>query len=136
MAALSDAWFSVPPAVVLVLADAQVPSWDHAPWYALALVAQLGGDALITMGRARLALGIPAAAIRHELALVYRVDALLAPVGLLAAFGAADAPYAVLLVLPLVALLRAVRPRARGADRPARSSSRRPTAAPRCCSAT
>ena len=40
----------------------------------------------------------------HELALISRVDALLAPVGLLAAFGAADQPYAVLLVLPLVAL--------------------------------
>jgi putative nucleotidyltransferase with HDIG domain len=42
--------------------------------------------------------------MRHELALVYRVDALLAPVGLLAAFGAASEPYAVVLVLPLVAL--------------------------------
>jgi putative nucleotidyltransferase with HDIG domain len=104
LAALSDAWFSVLPAVVLVLAGAQEPSWEHAPWYAVALLAQLGGDALITLGRARLALGIPAAAIRHELALVYRVDVLLAPVGLLAAFGAADAPYAVVLVLPLVAL--------------------------------
>jgi len=42
--------------------------------------------------------------MRHELALVYRVDALLAPVGLLAAFAAAERPYAALLVLPLVAL--------------------------------
>jgi putative nucleotidyltransferase with HDIG domain len=104
LAALSDAWFSVPPALVLVLADAQVPAWDHAPWYAVALLAQLGGDAVFVMGRARLALGIPAAAIRHELLLVYRVDLLLAPVGLLAAFGAAGAPYAVVLLLPLVAL--------------------------------
>src|SRR5688500_18716110 len=43
LAALSDAWFSVPPALVLVLADAQVPSWEDAPWYAVALAAQLGG---------------------------------------------------------------------------------------------
>jgi putative nucleotidyltransferase with HDIG domain len=104
VAALSDAWFSVPPAFVLVLAGAQTPSWDVAPWYAAALVAQLAGDAVITMARARLALGVRPRELRPELALIYRVDLLLAPVGLLAAFGAADQPYAALLVLPLVAL--------------------------------
>jgi putative nucleotidyltransferase with HDIG domain len=104
---LADAWFSVAPALVLVLAGAQTPDWGDAPWYAAALVAQLAGDAVITTTRARLALGVRPGAMRHELALVYRVDALLAPVGLLTAFGAADAPYAVLLVLPLVALFAA-----------------------------
>jgi putative nucleotidyltransferase with HDIG domain len=102
--ALSDASFSLLPALVLVLAGAQVPHWDDAPWYAVALAAQLGGDAALSMARARLALGVRPREIRHELGLVYRVDALLAPVGLLAAFAAADAPYAVLLVLPLVVL--------------------------------
>ena len=104
LSALADAWFSVGPALVLVLAGAQTPSWDAAPWYVAALAAQLAGDAVITMLRARLALGVRPAAMVHDLALVYRVDALLAPVGLLAAFGAAGQPYAVLLVLPLVAL--------------------------------
>ena len=47
--------------------------------------------------------------IAPELRLVYRVDALLAPVGLLAAFGAADQPYAVMLLLPLVALFEVLR---------------------------
>ena len=57
------------------------------------------------MARARLAFGVrPGGDASTSCALVYRVDALLAPVGLLAAFGAADQPYAVLLVLPLVAL--------------------------------
>jgi putative nucleotidyltransferase with HDIG domain len=112
--ALADAWFAVPPALVLVLAGAQTPAWEDAPWYALALGAQLAGDALITMARARLALGVRPGAMRHELALVYRVDVLLAPVGLLAAFGAAEAPYAVVLVLPLVALF-ALFARERGA---------------------
>lgn len=102
--ALCDAWFSVPPVLVLVLAGAQVPAWENAPWYAVALAAQLGGDAALLTLRTRLALGVRPQAFRHELGLVYRVDALLAPVGLLAAFAAADAPYAVLLVLPLVAL--------------------------------
>jgi putative nucleotidyltransferase with HDIG domain len=105
--ALSDAWFSVAPALVLVLAGAQTPDWDDAPWYAAALVAQLAGDALLSTARARLALGVRPAAMRHELALVYRVDALLAPIGLLTAFGAAQQPYAALLVLPLVALFAA-----------------------------
>jgi len=103
-AALADAWFAVVPALVLVLAGAQLPAWGLAPWYALALVMQLASDALFTVARARLALGVRPILMRHELALVYRVDVLLAPVGLLAAFGAADQPYAALLVLPLVAL--------------------------------
>jgi hypothetical protein len=42
---LADAWFSVAPALVLVLAGAQTPDWGDAPWYAAALVAQLAGDA-------------------------------------------------------------------------------------------
>ena len=103
-AALADAWYAVAPALVLVLAGAQTPAWEHAPWYLLALTMQLTGDALFTVARARLALGVRPIVMRHELALVYRVDVLLAPVGLLAAFGAAEQPYAALLVLPLVAL--------------------------------
>ena len=103
-ATLADAWFSVAPALVLVLAGAQTPEWEHAPFFALALIAQLAGDALIAVARSWLSLGVRPVVMRHELALVYRVDALLAPVGLLAAFGAAAQPYAALLVLPLVAL--------------------------------
>ena len=103
-AALADAWYAVAPALVLVLAGAQTPAWEHAPWYLLALTMQLTGDALITVARARLSLGVRPIVMRHELALVYRVDVLLAPIGLLAAFGAAEQPYAALLVLPLVAL--------------------------------
>ncbi len=103
-ATLADAWFSVAPALVLVLAGAQLPAWEQAPFFVIALVVQLAGDALIAIVRARLSLGVQPVVMRHELALVYRVDVLLAPVGLLAAFGAAEQPYAALLVLPLVAL--------------------------------
>jgi putative nucleotidyltransferase with HDIG domain len=118
VAALGDAWFSVAPAVVVVLAGAQVPEWKHAPWYVLAFAAQIAGDAVITMARAWLALRVRPAAMRHELALIYRFDALLAPVGLLAAFGAADQPYAALLVLPLVVLFAVfAREREAGIDR-------------------
>jgi HD-GYP domain-containing protein (c-di-GMP phosphodiesterase class II) len=103
-ATLADALFSVAPAFVLVVAGAQTPEWAHAPVYVLALAVQFAIDALLATLRARLSLGVRPRELRHELAIVYRVDVLLAPVGLLAAFGAADEPYAALLVLPLVAL--------------------------------
>ena len=135
--ALADAWFSVGPALVLVLAGAQTPAWDDAPWY----VARARGAARRrrrdhdgARAGSRSASALPPWC--HDLALVYRVDALLAPVGLLAAFGAAVA-----------ALRRAPRaPAGRRSSRcspasarrasTARWSSRRPTAARRCCSAT
>jgi putative nucleotidyltransferase with HDIG domain len=103
-ATLADASFSVAPALVLVLSGAQTPAWEHAPFFLIALVVQLAGDALIAIARARLSLGVRPVVMRHELALVYRLDVLLAPIGLLAAFGAAEQPFAALLVLPLVAL--------------------------------
>jgi len=103
-ATLADAWFSVAPALVLVLAGTQTPAWEHAPWFLAALVVQVACDAAIAITRARLSLGVRPVVMRHEVALIYRVDVLLAPIGLLAAFGAADQPYAALLVLPLVAL--------------------------------
>jgi HD-GYP domain-containing protein (c-di-GMP phosphodiesterase class II) len=105
--ATTDAWYSLGPALVLVLADAQEPEWRHWPVYLLALCVQLLLDTVITAGRAGLAYGIPPREMLRELALVHRVDVLLAPIGLLAAFAAAAAPHpaTALLVLPLVGLL-------------------------------
>ncbi len=103
--ATTDAWYSLGPAVVLILADAQVPEWRHWPVYLVALAVQLGLDALVAAGRAGLAYGISPREMVGELALVHRVDALLAPIGLLAAFAAAERPGTALLVLPLVGLL-------------------------------
>jgi len=100
----ANAWFAIAPALVLVVGDAQLPSWDHVGWYALALAAQLSVDAVLTALRARLALGLRPREIASDMLLAYRVDALLFPVGLLAAVGAASQPWAVLLVLPIVAL--------------------------------
>ncbi len=100
----ANAWFSVWPALVLVLAGAQLPEWSAAPWFAVALAAQLGGELAMTVARLKVTLGLPPRDVLPELILTTRVDALLAPVGLLAAFGAAEEPYAVVLVLPLVVL--------------------------------
>ena len=103
--ATSDAWYSLGPALVLVLAGAQEPEWRHWPAYVLALVAQLLLDAVVTAGRTGLAYGMSPRETLRELVLVHRVDALLSPIGLLAAFAAASRPGTALLVLPLVGLL-------------------------------
>jgi putative nucleotidyltransferase with HDIG domain len=97
--AVADAWYSLAPATVLVVAHAQLPAWEHSPAYAAAFVAQLAVDAALTLAWLRSVVAL------REVVVVWRVDALLAPIGLLAAVAAADAPYAALLVLPLVSLL-------------------------------
>jgi HD-GYP domain-containing protein (c-di-GMP phosphodiesterase class II) len=103
--AVGDAWFSVGPALVLILLGAQHAQWDHLWVYALALAAMLLCDGLATLVRARVLHGTPPKALIDDLRIVYRVDVLLFPVGLLAAFAAAGAPAAALLVLPLAYLL-------------------------------
>jgi HD-GYP domain-containing protein (c-di-GMP phosphodiesterase class II) len=103
--AVGDAWFSVGPALVLIAFGMAHPSLDQWWVYALALVAMLLCDGVVTIGRARLIYGTPARAVLRDVRMVYRVDALLFPIGLLAALAAADAPAASLLVLPLAYLL-------------------------------
>jgi putative nucleotidyltransferase with HDIG domain len=100
---VADAWFAVGPAATLVLLGAQTPDWGDAPAYVAALAAQFACDGVVTILRTRRD-GARPAEVLVELRQGYRFDALLAPVGLLAAFGAVGAPYAVLLVLPLVVL--------------------------------
>ena len=101
---VADACFALAPALVLVLADAQTPDWSDWPIYVAAFAAQLALDAAVTVARVWTCLGERPRSVLSELRMAHRVDAMLAPVGLLAAFGAADQPYAVLLVLPLVRL--------------------------------
>jgi putative nucleotidyltransferase with HDIG domain len=101
-----DSTFALAPAVVIVAFGAQLPTWAHLPVYALAFGAQLGGDALLYGVRGRITYGLRLRETIAELRLGARVDALLTPVGLLAAFGAADAPGGALLVLALLPLLR------------------------------
>jgi HD-GYP domain-containing protein (c-di-GMP phosphodiesterase class II) len=103
--AVGDAWFSLGPALLLVLAGAQTPGWGHVPVFVAALVAQLVFDGAAIVTRVRLAQGVPVRAVLRDLQLVWRVDLLLAPIGLLAAVAAVDEPAAALLVLSLVYLL-------------------------------
>jgi HD-GYP domain-containing protein (c-di-GMP phosphodiesterase class II) len=102
---ITDAWFALAPAAVLCALGAQRPGWEHWPAYAAALIAQFAFDGVITSVWARVCLGVRVADTVRDLALTYRVDLLLAPLGLLAAIAAAPVPAAALLVLTPVVLL-------------------------------
>jgi HD-GYP domain-containing protein (c-di-GMP phosphodiesterase class II) len=101
-----DAWHALGPAAVLVAAGAVDPAWVDWPWYLLALSAQFALDLAVYAARARLALDIPGRDQLRVLSWVWIVDALLAPIGLLAAFATIAHPYAFVLVLPLALLLQ------------------------------
>ncbi len=103
--AFGDSWYSVGPAVIISLAGAEVPQWGDWPVYLAALCSQLGTDAAISVLRARFGLRVPILSQLSELRSVYLVDALLAPIGLLAGFASQEQSFAFLLVLPLAALL-------------------------------
>ncbi len=102
---VSDAFFAVGPALVLVLFDAQTPDWTHLPAYAAALVAQLVFEGAYFALRLRVDPGVPFRETLAEMRLSRRVDCFLFAIGLLAAIAAVDAPAGALLVLALVPLL-------------------------------
>jgi diguanylate cyclase (GGDEF)-like protein len=108
LTAVADAWHVLGGALVFVLASepaAQLSSW---PWLAAALAAQCAVDMVAASTREWLGRGIPPADVARVILLVYRVDLCLTPIGLAVAIAARDAPYAVLLGLPLLALLAAL----------------------------
>jgi HD-GYP domain-containing protein (c-di-GMP phosphodiesterase class II) len=104
--AFGDCWHSVGPALVLVLAGAQVFSWDRWPIYLLALLAQFAFDFSVTAFRGRFADGISPASLAAMVAPVYALDTALAPIGLLTAFAAVQFGAGLcLLVVPLTVVL-------------------------------
>ena len=103
--ALGDSWYAVGPALVIVLGDAQVASLGDWPVYLGALLAQFGCDFAANAARERFELGVPPRDQLGDAGWIYAVDALLSPIGLLAALAEPDYGYVFLLVLPLVALL-------------------------------
>ncbi|HKG35899.1 MAG TPA: HD-GYP domain-containing protein [Solirubrobacterales bacterium] len=102
--AFGDSWFALGPAVVLIAAGSPHPiggAWVLIP----ALLAQFLGESSATAVREHLHGG---AGWREQLAealWIYRVDALLTPIGLALAIAADQEPAALALVLPLLALL-------------------------------
>ena len=103
--ALGDAIHALGPAAVLAFAVDGGPRPADWPWYVLALLAMVACDALAGFGRAWAAHGIRPPLQARALGGVYRLDVLLAPVGLLAAFASEESHYAFLLGAPLVWLL-------------------------------
>ena len=102
---LSTCWHAIGPAFVLAMWGTRQPSWDDLPLYAIALLAQFGFDLASSVLRESLGFGIAPRAVLSFLRPVFLVDALLAPVGLTAAFVIADEPLALLGILPLAVLL-------------------------------
>jgi serine phosphatase RsbU (regulator of sigma subunit) len=102
--AMADSWYSLGPAAVVA---AYAPS---EAWYVfvLALVAQFATDFLATSAREGLGAGIPAARLAPVMGLIYTVDALLTPVGVLVVLASKGHPAAFLLVLGPAALLAAL----------------------------
>ncbi len=101
-----DCWHAVGPALVLVVAGAQVFSWASWPIYVGALAAQFAFDFAASAARAWLIDGAPPSAVLRMIAPVYALDAALAPVGLLAAVVALEVgPGVCLLVIPLAGVL-------------------------------
>ena len=103
---LVGAWHVVGAVCVLALAGDQPLAWSRWPVYLGALAAQFGVEfGSIAVGE-WIAQGTSPRELLPHLTRVQAVDAMLAPVGLAFAFACRDEPYALLLVLPLVALLR------------------------------
>jgi putative nucleotidyltransferase with HDIG domain len=102
---LGDAWFSLGPAAVFVAAGIGAPDLADWPLYVLALASQFACDLARSVIGERLAHGVRPGLVLTGLGEVWLVDALLSPIGLLAAFASTVQPHAYLLVLPLGALL-------------------------------
>ena len=79
-----DCWHAVGPALVLIVAGAQVFSWDDWPIYVVALLAQFGFDYAATSLRAGLIDGTSPRESLRLMAPVYGLDGALAPIGLFA----------------------------------------------------
>jgi HD-GYP domain-containing protein (c-di-GMP phosphodiesterase class II) len=102
---LGSSWHAVGPALVFLLAGEPDPSPANWPIFLAALAAQFAFDFASSTARERLAVGVPPHLLVRPLAWVFLVDALLAPVGLLAAIAGQEAQLSFLLALPLVGLL-------------------------------
>jgi HD-GYP domain-containing protein (c-di-GMP phosphodiesterase class II) len=105
LAAIGDSWHAVGPVAVLAAAGVTEPHLGDWPVLLAALAAQVVTDNVVASLRDWAGLGVSLKVQPQLFGWVTLVDILLSPVGLLAAMAAVDEPYAVLLVLPLAALL-------------------------------
>ena len=104
--AVGNAWFAIGPAAVFVLTGVDGFAWSDWPIFVVALLSQFAADTVAGATREWLVLGVQPRLQLRMTGLVFLVDVLLTPVGMMAAIAAQDHPYAFLLVLPLAGLLR------------------------------
>ena len=105
VAVAGNAWFALGPAVIFVLGDVSDPGLADWPLYLLALAAQFAGDLCSATLRELIAHGVAPKLQLGAVREVWLVDALLSPIGLLAALASTVEHHAYLLVMPLGALL-------------------------------
>jgi HD-GYP domain-containing protein (c-di-GMP phosphodiesterase class II) len=105
LSALADAWHAVGPVAVLAAAGTAEPALAEWPVLTAALAAQVLVDNGVATIREWAGHGISPKLQPDLFGWVTLVDLLLAPVGLIVAIAALAEPYAVVLVLPLAALL-------------------------------
>jgi putative nucleotidyltransferase with HDIG domain len=102
---IADCWHTLGPVLVLALAGGPEPALAEWPVFLLALGAQFAFDVAVNTPREWLELGVKPREQLESAGWTFGIDALLSPIGLLAAAMAAGDDYAFLLVLPLVALI-------------------------------
>src|SRR5581483_5359924 len=81
---VTSSWFAVGPALVFLLAGVRSPRWDEWPLYLAALASQFVFDFAGAAVRERLVFRVSLRSLLGVMGWVYVVDAVLAPVGLLA----------------------------------------------------
>jgi hypothetical protein len=102
---LGSSWYAIGPGVVLMAAGAGPPSWSRLPVYLAAFTAQFGFDTASTTISDAVALGVRPSLSLRTIGWVYAIDAMLAPVGLAFAMVAYRHAAAVLVTMPLVAVI-------------------------------
>jgi HD-GYP domain-containing protein (c-di-GMP phosphodiesterase class II) len=104
LARVGDSFYSLGPALVLVVFGGQVFSWSNWPLFLLAFLAQIVFDAGAGLTRSWFAEHVHP---RDQLPMLwlYATDGCLSCIGLLAAAAAVEQGWVVLLTLPLIALL-------------------------------
>jgi HD-GYP domain-containing protein (c-di-GMP phosphodiesterase class II) len=102
---VASCWHAVGAALVIALAGEPEAAWAVWPVLLAAVLAEFAFDFFGSAARAWFAFGIPPTAHVRLMAWVYGVDLALTPIALLTAIVAEDQPLALLVVLPLLALL-------------------------------
>jgi HD-GYP domain-containing protein (c-di-GMP phosphodiesterase class II) len=103
--AFGNSWYAIGPALVFALGSAGDPDLSDWPLLVAALAAQFALDFVVSTLREWVGLGISPRFQPRLLAWVYLADACLAPLGLLASLIVVEEPLALLLFIPLPALL-------------------------------